>query len=343
MLLYTGNLRECSRIKMLIKNAYNDYVNRNNRIYYEGQEMIAVSEIISKIANELKKRKIYFNQSSLSSATLDKIRGKYKRIKIKTDRKYPQAFIKKDYAAEIEKTVLKKYYKNLKKRKENEEIMLKGYYEPIFDTPNLALPAITRQKSVDYNVLGTGLEAIIASPFREQEKDYFFRALNFHKHMIFKIKEKLKRIKKNKKEKQLLENNLDNHEYNLKKIKDEIFAANTLLLISATKNSFFFYKYKHGDKVDIASLYSKGQEYLNKTIDRFDYRKGFEFSTYAYKQLISAFQKAARQSDIISVPIVYPYARRRLEKGKRNKRRNKSLERLEDLTRKKSQLQLCFL
>ena len=81
--------------------------------------------------------------------------------------------------------------------------------------------------------------------------------------------------------------------------KDELAAANLRLVVSIAKRYA-----KHNGKMGILDLMQEGNIGLMKAVDKFDYSKGFKFSTYATWWIRQAITRAlADQDRMIRIPV----------------------------------------
>ncbi|WP_236154342.1 sigma-70 family RNA polymerase sigma factor [Lactobacillus delbrueckii] len=81
--------------------------------------------------------------------------------------------------------------------------------------------------------------------------------------------------------------------------KDELAAANFRLVVSIAKRYA-----KHNGKMGILDLIQEGNIGLMKAVDKFDYSKGFKFSTYATWWIRQAITRAlADQDRMIRIPV----------------------------------------
>ena len=84
----------------------------------------------------------------------------------------------------------------------------------------------------------------------------------------------------------------------VKQIRGKIILANLRLVLSVAK------KFRDNNALHFSDLIQEGNTGLMKAVDRFDYRKGYKFSTYAVWWIRQSVQRAiANSADTIRLPV----------------------------------------
>jgi|GEM_PF-6507705 len=202
--------------------------------------------------------------------------------------------------------------KNKKKRveyRESEDII---YYIPPFSNQNF----VPRKPEIENICLNkrVGQEKIdveLMRPLTREEEMAFFIYLNWNKYKKNNLKREIESLKKRKNlnnSKILdLENKIREYDSNIDEAKREIIASNNCFIIG---EAIRYMRHHRNLKVDfslgINDLFSYAVINLfEKTIDRFDYRKGIRFWTFAYPGVRCSFSKAARENRVIDYPPNY--------------------------------------
>ncbi len=116
----------------------------------------------------------------------------------------------------------------------------------------------------------------------------------------------------------------------IKRIREKIVLANLRLVFSVAR------KYRKNSALDFLDLIQEGNAGLMKAIDKFDYRKGNKFSTYAVWWIRQSVQRSiANSAGNIRLPVHIQNDARALKQAKaeiRNKGRRASKRRLSEKT-----------
>lgn len=124
-----------------------------------------------------------------------------------------------------------------------------------------------------------------------QQEQHFFRKLNFLKHQRSALLGKSSRRPLRGKKREQLEQ----VEANLVETRNLIVEANLRLVVSLAK------KFASNNRDDFDEFVSVGNAAIIRAVERFDYRRGFRFSTYAYqaiqRSIFDLYQKDCRVRD----------------------------------------------
>ncbi len=94
-----------------------------------------------------------------------------------------------------------------------------------------------------------------------------------------------------------------------KEAKDQLIVSNLRLVVSVAKN------YNHYDTVTLMDLIQEGNIGLMTAADRFDYRKGYKFSTYAVWWIRQAITRGlSNDSRMIRIPVHYTETLHKIQK-----------------------------
>lgn len=123
-----------------------------------------------------------------------------------------------------------------------------------------------------------------------QQEQHHFRKLNFLKYQRSVILGRANRTLRGKKREQL-----DRVERDIVETRNLIVESNLRLVVSLAK------KFASSNRDDFDEFVSVGNAAIIRAVERFDYRRGFRFSTYAYqaiqRSIFDLYQKDSRVRD----------------------------------------------
>ncbi len=165
-------------------------------------------------------------------------------------------------------------------------------YNSVFDEPRAAaailapMPAVATRQVAAGGITRAGLAPYLASLYdapllsREQET-HLFRKMNYLKYRASKIRDSLDPAHA----KPAALDEIERLETEALDLKNQIIRANLRLVVSIAKK-------RVGASTDFFELVSDGNMSLIRAVEKFDFSRGFKFSTYASWAIIKNFARA---------------------------------------------------
>ncbi len=163
-------------------------------------------------------------------------------------------------------------------KKKLEEILV----EPIAFIPNENF----RRPKVMTEIINKQVEVQTGRSLSAEDERLLFMQLNYARYKLCQVRRKL--LKQTARWKNIALELLDWYQRQLE-YRSKIVTANMGLVLAMAKRSDF-------PGVEFTDLVSEGSMALLRATDKFDYSRGFKFSTYACRAIFKGFSRTAKQS-----------------------------------------------